>query len=205
MKFQAELTNPTPPGVIENHRPLRALGFQWALGDGRRRHYDFQRADLSVFNGISGILSSTGDYTGTLHHIVIDGATEIPDLQLDGGGRAVHLTTKFHAIVDGTKGNTYLQPVNPHFLNSNVMVTKGEVAGTLSQKGKTIALGIDTHDARLQDVLVLASKSEPAMLTGRLKLQAQLNLPPGNDPVLQRVLLNGHFNVIDAKCGETHQ
>ncbi|HEX8812920.1 MAG TPA: hypothetical protein VF742_13095, partial [Terracidiphilus sp.] len=162
-------------------------------------HYDFQRADLSVFTGISGILSSTGDYIGTLHNIVIDGATEIPDFQLDRGGRAVQLTTKFHAIVDGTNGNTYLQPVNAHFLNSNVTVTNGEVTGSPGQKGKTIVLDIDTHDARVQDVLALARKAEPAMLTGRLKLQAQLTLPPGNDPVLQRVLLNGHFNVIDAK------
>ena len=121
-------------------------------------HYIFEHADLSVFNGVSGILSSTGDYDGTLHNIVVDGTTDVPDFQLDRGGRSVHLTTGFHAIVDGTNGNTYLQPVKAHFLESNV-TTKGEVASRPGQKGKTIALDIDIDDAHLQDVLELASKN----------------------------------------------
>jgi hypothetical protein len=28
----------------------------------------------------------------------------------------VHLSTQFHAVVDGVNGNTYLQPVNARFL-----------------------------------------------------------------------------------------
>jgi hypothetical protein len=198
MRFQAELTNPTPPGVIETTGHFGPWSFDQPSATSVDGHYSFQRADLSVFSGISGILLSTGDYIGTLHSIVIDGDTEIPDFQLDHGGRAVHLTTRFHAIVDGTNGNTYLQPVNAHFLNSNITVTRGEITGSPGRKGKTIVLDIDTHDARVQDFLLLASKAEPAVLTGQLGLQAQLTLPPGNDRVLQRLLLNGHFNVNDA-------
>ncbi len=198
MRFQANLTNPTPPGVIETTGHFGPWNFDQPSATAVDGHYSFQHADLSVFTGISGILSSTGDYMGTLHNIVIDGATEIPDFQLDNGGQAVHLTTRFHATVDGTNGNTYLQPVNAHFLNSNITVTRGEIAGSPGQKGKSIVLDIDTHDARVQDFLLLASKAERAVLTGQLKLQAQLTLPPGNDRVLQRILLNGRFNVPDA-------
>ena len=75
---------------------------------------------------------------------------------------------RFHAIVDGTNGNTYLQPVEADFLNSNISVVKGEVAGRPGQKGKTIALDIEAQGARVEDVLARASKSEPAMLTGSL-------------------------------------
>ena len=199
MKFQAELTHPTPPGVIETVGHFGPWVFDEPSDTEVDGHYDFEHADLSVFNGISGILSSIGEYTGTLHKIVVDGAIDVPDFQLNRGGQRVHLTTKFHAIVDGTNGNTYLQPVNAHFLKSDVSVVKGEVATKAGQKGKTIAMDIDMHDARVQDVLALAAKSEPPMLTGRLRLLAQLVLPPGNEAVLQKMLLHGRFSVSEAK------
>ncbi len=196
MKFRAELSNPTPPGLIETTGRFGPLNLDEPSSTKVGGHYIFEHADLSVFNGVSGILSSTGDYDGTLHNIVVDGTTDVPDFQLDRGGRSVHLTTGFHAIVDGTNGNTYLQPVKAHFLESNV-TTKGEVASRPGQKGKTIALDINIDDAHLQDVLELASKTEPAV-RGRLRLQANLTLPPDDEPVLQRMLMYGEFGVSDA-------
>jgi len=193
MQFTAALTNPTPPGVIESTGHFGP----WRFGDPSLTplggHYRFEHADLGVFNGISGTLSSVGDYSGVLRNIVVDGTTDTPDFKLDRGGETVHLTTSFHAIVDGTNGNTYLQPVKAHFLDSEV-VTKGEVAGHAGQKGKTITLDVDIQHARVEDVLALAAKSEPA-LTGRLALAAKLKLPPGQEAVLQRMELNGNFHV----------
>jgi len=197
MNFTAELTNPTPPGLIETTGRFGPWVFDEPSATKVGGHYNFQHADLSVFNGISGILSSVGDYQGILHNIVVDGTTDVPDFKLDSGGEPVHLTTKFHATVDGTNGNTYLQPVKAHFLNSDV-VTNGEVAGKPGQKGKTITLDVDMQHARVQDVLTLAAKSEP-MLTGKLKLKANLDLPPGPDRVLQRMRLAGKFDVSDAR------
>ncbi len=198
MNFIAELTNPTPPGLIATTGRFGPWDFDEPSATKVGGHYNFQRADLSVFNGISGILSSVGDYTGVLHNIVVDGSTDTPDFKLDTGGKAVHLTTKFHAIVNGTNGNTYLQPVNAHFLDSDV-TTSGEIASKPGQKGKTIALDVDIEKAHVQDVLALAASSDPAMLTGNLKLQAKLELPPGHDPVLQKMSINGNFNVWDAR------
>jgi hypothetical protein len=196
MKFTAQLTNPTPPGLIDTNGRFGPWNFDEPSATAVSGHYTFQHADLSVFNGISGILSSVGDYRGVLHNIIVDGSTDVPDFQLDRGGQPVHLTTQFHAIVDGTNGNTYLQPVNAHFLKSDI-TTVGEVSGKPGQKGKTIALDVNIQKARLQDILTLAVKSDPVMLTGRLALKAKLLLPPGKDPVLQRMLLNGGFNVTD--------
>ncbi len=193
MQFTAELTNPTPPGLIESTGHFGPWNFDDPASTPLGGHYSFEHADLSVFNGISGILSSVGDYSGLLHNILVDGTTDTPDFKLDHGGEAVHLTTEFHAIVDGTNGNTYLQPVKAHFLESDI-VTNGAVAGRLGQKGKTITLDVDIQHARVQDVLELASKSDPA-LTGGLALKAKLNLPPGKDVVLQRMQLTGRFHI----------
>src|SRR5208283_4237653 len=199
MKFQAKLTNPTPPGLIETTGRFGPWNFDEPSATNVGGHYDFQHADLSVFNGISGILSVGGAYTVALHNIVVDGRTDTPDFELDRGGQAGRLTTQFHAVVDGTNGNTYLQPVNAHFLNSNITVVKGEIAGKAGQKGKTIALDVDAHDARVEDFLTLAAKSDPPMLTGRIKLEAAVVIPPGSEPVLQKLLVNGQFDISDAK------
>jgi uncharacterized protein involved in outer membrane biogenesis len=197
MTFTAELTNPTPPGLIQTKGHFGPWNFDEPSATPVDGNYDFQHADLSVFTGISGILSSQGKYTGALNNIVVDGATDVPDFQLDRGGQPVHLTTKFHAIVDGTNGNTYLQPVNAHFLNSDV-VTVGEVAGKPGQKGKTITLAVDMTKASVQDVLALAAKGSP-MLTGGMTLKADLVLPPGQQSVLQKMQLKGSFDISDAR------
>lgn len=198
MNFTADLTNPTPPGLIETSGHFGPWDFDDPSATNVDGHYTFHNADLSVFNGISGILSSVGEYRGVLHNILVDGTTDVPDFQLDHGGQPVHLTTQFHAIVDGTNGNTYLQPVTAHFLNTDV-TTNGEVASKPGEHGKTINLDVDLDRAHVQDVLSLAAKSDPALLTGRLKLKAKLVLPPGKEPVLQKMALNGRFNISDAR------
>ncbi|HZP24689.1 MAG TPA: AsmA-like C-terminal region-containing protein [Terriglobales bacterium] len=196
MRFTAELTNPTPPGLIESSGHFGPWNFDDASTTALGGHYTFQHADLSVFNGISGILSSVGDYSGELDNILVDGTTDTPDFKLDRGGEAVHLTTSFHAIVDGTNGNTYLKPVKAHFRNSDV-VTNGGVVGHPGEKGKTITLDADIQQSRVEDVLALAAKSQPAV-TGALQVKTKINLPPGKQPVLQRMQLNGTFHVSQA-------
>lgn len=202
MTFKAQLTNPTPPGLIDTTGHFGPWDFDQPSDTKVDGHYVFQHADLSVFNGISGILSSVGDYRGFLHNIIVDGKTDTPDFKLDSGGQSVHLTTQFHAIVDGTNGNTYLQPVNAHFLDSDVR-TNGEVAGKPGQKGKTITLDVDIQKARVQDLLTLAAKSDPPVLTGWLNLKARLDLPPGPDTVLHKILLAGRFKVSNARFTTT--
>ena len=112
MGFEAELTNPRPVGTIQTQ------GSIWAVAGGRSRRdarstgdYRFEHADLSGFKGIAGILSSTGHYQGTLRDLMVDGETDTPDFRLTHFGTALPLHTKFHAKVDGTNGDTWLEPV----------------------------------------------------------------------------------------------
>jgi hypothetical protein len=198
MRFTAELTNPTPPGLIKTTGHFGPWNFDEPSATKVDGHYTFNDADLSVFNGISGTLSSVGAYEGMLQNIIVDGSTDVPDFQLDRGAQPVHLTTQFHAIVDGTNGNTYLQPVKAHFLNSDV-VTNGQVSSEPGRKGKTIALDVDIEHARVQDIMALASGGGPPVLTGGVALKAKLVIPPGKDPVLQKMSLSGRFHVYGAR------
>lgn len=54
MTFTAELTNPTPPGVIQTKGHFGPWDFDEPSATSVDGSYDFQHADLSVFVGISG-------------------------------------------------------------------------------------------------------------------------------------------------------
>jgi hypothetical protein len=98
--FDATLVNPKPVEPFtrqaDNSRSSSVLG-----------KYSFTNADLSTIKGIAGILSSSGEYAGTLGNIVVDGETDTPDFRIASSDRPVPLHTEFHAIVDGTSGHTY--------------------------------------------------------------------------------------------------
>ena len=112
MRFTATLTNPKPPGAIET----RGEFGPWAAGEPGdtplRGAYTFAHADLGVFKGIDGDLTLGGRYSGVLERIGVRGKTVTPNFTVTVAGNPVALSTAFNAIVDGTNGNTWLDPVN---------------------------------------------------------------------------------------------
>ncbi|HLJ15176.1 MAG TPA: AsmA-like C-terminal region-containing protein [Bryobacteraceae bacterium] len=194
MSFEAALTNPKPPGLIQTEGKFGP----WQKDDpgatpisGR---YTFEHADLSIFHGIAGILSSEGQYQGALNHIEVNGTTDTPDFSVRVSGNPVHLKTQFHSIVDGTDGNTWLQPVVAEFLNSKI-TARGGVVGTKGVKGRTVMLDVDVEQARLEDLLRLAVKSAEPPMTGDVKLRTKLKLPPGKEGVPDKLFLDGRISV----------
>lgn len=198
--FQAQLTNPKPPGEI-----LSSGSFgPWDVSDPGespvKGSYQFDRADLSVFKGIAGILHSTGRYEGTLRDIIVDGETDTPDFQLSHFGTQMPLHTKFHARVDGTDGDTWLEPVEGTIGESH-FIARGQVVrvrapdddGKLQSIGHDIALDIVVGPARLSDVMSLASRASAPILTGDVNVKAHLHIPPGPTPVPEKINLKGTF------------
>ncbi len=179
MKFRATLTNPKPPGDIystgefgpwENEEPsLTPLS-----GD-----YTFKNADLSVFKGIAGTLASEGKYKGVLERIEVDGWTDTPNFAVKLSGHPVHLKTQFHAIVDGTDGDTYLEPVNAQFGRSSLSA-RGGVYGKAGVKGKTVSLDVTVSGSRIEDLLRLAVKDNKPLMTGAVAFKTKFELPPGD-------------------------
>lgn len=198
MQFRATLKNAKPPGDIqstgsfgpwENDEP----GFTPVSGS-----YSFQNADLSVFNGISGVLSSEGKYQGVLNRIAVDGTTDTPDFTVKVSGNPVHLKTQFHAIVDGTDGDTYLQPVNAQFGRSS-LIARGGVYGQPGQKGKTVLLDVTVTNSRIEDMLRLAVKGKKPLLTGSIAFKTKFDLPPGDQDIAEKLRLNGSFDLGSAR------
>jgi hypothetical protein len=200
MNFVATLTNAKPPGRIKSEGKFGPWQKEDPGDTEVSGNYTFKDADMGVFKGISGVLSSVGTYRGSLDSIDVDGTTEIPDFQV-GNGTKVNLKTKFSATVNGTKGDTLLHPVEAKFLNSE-FICQGGVVGTPGVKGKKVTLDVATKQARMEDILrlVMHLKGEPP-ISGATSFKAKMVLPQGDVPVLEKLFLDGQFGITSATFG----
>ena len=197
LHFDADLTNPKPVGHILSS----GLFGPWQADSPRDTAvsgtYSFDHADLGTIKGLAGILWSTGKYAGILDNIVVDGATDTPDFRLAISGRSVPLHTDFHAIVDGTSGDTYLQPVKARILNSS-LVANGSVERTKDPNGHHVELDVEMDRGAIEDLLKTAIRTDPPIMTGVVQLKTKVDLPPGEADVANRLNLTGIFQVSGA-------
>lgn len=196
MAFAAKLTNAKPPGLIDTS----GVFGPWQRDDPRSTPvaggYTFQNADLGVFKGISGTLSSIGKYGGVLQAIEVNGTTDTPNFSLKRGGDSVHLRTTFHSVVNGMDGDTILDPVQATFRGSE-FICRGGVVHQEGQPGKTVSLDAKTTHARMEDILALVVGGKP-FVTGDVDFQSKIVIPPGKEDVIQKLFLNGQFALSSA-------
>jgi hypothetical protein len=196
--FEATLTNPTPPGEIGTRGTFGPWNAERPSATPLDAEYEFRDADLGVFDGIRGILQSTGAFHGVLERIEVTGRTDVPDFALADVGHPVPLTTKFHAIVDGTNGNTWLQPVDARLLDSPILANGG-VVERAGEEGRTVTLDVVMEGARIEDVLRLAVDTPTPPMTGALTLQTRFVLPPGDASAMEKLQLDGSFEIAAAR------
>lgn len=196
--YDATLTNGVPPGEIVTSGHFGP----WNRDDPGATPLDgtftFENANLSVFHGIRGTLSSRGSFTGSLGWIDVHGETETPNFVIDVGGHPFPLHTTYHSIVDGTNGDTRLERIDADFLKSS-LVAKGAVLDGPPGKGRTVTLDVDMTKARLEDVMLMAVRTRKPPMTGALKLTTKFLLPPGESDVIDRLRLDGRFEISAAR------
>jgi len=192
-RYDATLVNAIPTGDIH---AVGTFG-PWvndSPGDSNvTGKYTFEHADLNTIKGIAGILTSNGEFTGQLDRITVDGTADVPDFALDTANHDMPLHTSFHAIVDGTSGDTYLQPVEAK-LGESEFTCKGAVIN-IKGKGHQINLDVNVPNGRIQDFLELAVKQQPPIMTGRLNMKTKLSIRPGKESVTQKLGLKGGFTL----------
>jgi hypothetical protein len=198
MTFHAKLENPKPPGLIDS---IGQFG-PWNAAEPRETpvsgRYTFRGADLSVFQGISGILASEGRYHGPLDRLDVQGTADVPSFALDIADHAMPLHTDFQATVDGTSGDTVLRPVKGKLGNSSFEVT-GSVARATLEKNKELSFDAEARSGRLEDYLWLAVKGRIPPMTGRISFHMNIHIPPGPGSVVDRLRLNGIFRLNGVK------
>jgi hypothetical protein len=196
--FHGHLTNGKPVGEIETHGTFGPWDVDDPGGSPVSGEYKFSDADLDPFPGIAGTLSSTGKFSGVLSELQVQGQTDTPNFSLDKVGKPVSLHTDYSATVDGTNGDTYLQPVNGILVRS-LIVAEGSIVNVPEKKGHLITLDASVPNGRIQDFLGLAINSDTPLMTGPVKIKAKIILPPGKERPIEKIIIDGDFGVGDAK------
>ena len=192
--FHATFSSPQPPGEITTTGKFGPWNADHVGQTTVSGNYAFAHADLGAFHGISGILSSSGKYSGTLEHIEVEGSTDVPLFSVVRSSHRTALRTRFHAVVNAENGDVFLQSVNGSFRRTTIW-TQGRVAGEAGQAGKTAVLTIGSSDGRIQDLLLLFTKAPQAPMSGMVSFNARVSLPPGRNPFLTKVELQGDFGI----------
>lgn len=202
MSYTVALHIPLPPGDVDAHGRFGP----WNSADPGQTsvsgEYTFRNADLSVFKGIGGILSAEDSFQGSLQHIETRGTIDVPDFYVTYTHHPVHVSSEFHAFVNGTNGDVTLDRVSSSWLQTNVLA-KGEIVGHPGEHGKTAAIDLSVRDGRIQDVLRLFVRAPKSPLDGTANFSAHVVIPPEPRPFLQRVRLTGDFRVSDARFVKT--
>lgn len=191
--FKTELSNAVPPGEIQTEGNFGPWDRDDPASTPVNARYVFSKADLNVFKGISGILSSTGKFEGPLNDLAVKGETDTPDFTVDVGGHPVHLKTQFEATVDGSNGDTLLHPVIAEFLHSR-LICNGGILKANGGHGKEISLQVVANNARLEDLMALGVKGKSPM-TGLVDLKTKFDLAPGKGEIVDRLFLDGQFGI----------
>jgi hypothetical protein len=198
MPFTATITNAVPPGEIYANG-----GFgPWDSGNPGRTPlsgtFTFDNANLSVFKGIAGTLSSRGSFGGSLDYIDVNGQTETPNFLVEVGGHPFGLNTTYHAIVDGTNGDTRLEQIDARFLQT-MLTAKGAVLdGPPGTHGRTVSLDVAITKGRIEDIMRMVVKQNRPPMVGTMQLTTKFLLPPGKSDVIDRLRLNGQFTLSGA-------
>jgi hypothetical protein len=187
--FTASVINPIPYGKIEasgHFGPWQSAepGTTPLSGE-----YTLD-ADLGTIQGLGGALAAIGEMSGTIEQISTKGQTKTPDFRLtELDGTTLPLQTAYDAVVDGTRGDVELKHVDVT-LGKSRFDARGVVEGTKGVKGKRVVVNVKSGSANLGELLRLVSKSQPAA-DGTLTIDAAMDLPQGEEPVLRRLALEG--------------
>ena len=198
ISFHATLRNAKPPGEVRSEGQIGPWNADDPGSTPVSGSYSFANADLGVFKGIVGTLSSTGKFQGTLDRIECNGIAKVPNFRVRSSSHIVPLATEFQAEVDAANGDTHIHDVHSRMQRTTVL-SKGGVLGRPCRKGKTVELEMSVKEGRIDDFLRLFTGQKTPSMTGPIMLHAEVEVPSDSRPFLQKIILKGDFGIGGAK------
>ncbi len=198
ISYHVAMTNPLPPGEIKVTGKLGPWNFADMGQTPVEGTYTFNHADLSAFDGIAGTLAAKGKFAGLLMHIETSGDITIPNFSVTRSEHIVPLQSQFQGLVNGTNGDVALPRVETQFFNTDV-VSSAKIEGTPQSHGKIANIDLTVSDGRIEDVLRLFIRGHKPSLEGISSFRAHATIPPGSDPFLKKIKLDGEFGVSEAE------
>jgi len=192
--YRVAMRIPLPPGEVHSIGKFGPWNSQEISQTAVSGKYWYENADLGVFSGIAGKLSSEGEFGGNLGQLQASGKVDIPDFEVRRTRHAVPVKSQYQAVVDATNGDVQLQQVDSTVLQTRVLA-HGSVAKKAGEHGKTTSLDLTVRDGKIQNVLRLFAKARRPALNGVTNFSAHVVVPPGEVPFLKKIRLSGDFGI----------
>jgi hypothetical protein len=190
--FSSSVHIPEPPGEVEtkgwigpwrgDHGAIRSTPISGS--------YVLREANLGHYASLDGILSSQGEFLGTLAQLSVEGSTNSPDFGVRESGHHFNVKTRFTGSVDLKNGDVDITALQADF-GKTTMAGTAKVAGTQ----KTVSLNVIRGKGEVQDLILLFSKAQRSPILGPISFTAKAALPPGDRPFTKRVRLEGTFDI----------
>lgn len=197
VKFAAEFENPMPTGLVRTSGQFGPWNSQHSEETAVSGKYSLENADLNVFHGIAGQLSSTGEFRGTFKQMQVTGSTNSPQFEITKTHHTLPLATEFTASVDASNGDVVLSEVKAHFGRNQIEV-RGTVARGPDHKRKAI-LDLRCDRGRIEDVFYPFIHSPKSPLVGEVAFTMKVTIPGGHEPFDEKIDLSSEFRIMNAE------
>ncbi|HET6145202.1 MAG TPA: AsmA-like C-terminal region-containing protein [Candidatus Acidoferrales bacterium] len=198
MSYTLAMHNPEPPAEITSTGHFGPYNQNSPGQTPVSGKYTFDGGDLSMFEGIAGIVNSVGTFSGPLEQIGVQGVTDTPDFEVVHTGHSGPLHTQFQAIVNAARGDVTLTNVDATYIKTNINA-KGSIASKDGSSAKYTALDFVIAKGRIEDMLHLFNKDKRPPMSGITRMQGHVAVPPEGKPFLQEVNVVGDFDISDAR------
>ena len=186
--YAVDMQNAKPTGHIlstGSFGPLnpKNLGATPLSGD-----FKFARVNLQDIGNISGTLSSTGHFNGTLVDFEADAVSETPDFAV-GKGKPTSFATSVHCAINGLNGDVIL-----HSIDARTRATTVHVEGRIVGSPKVIDVDLAVGGGRMEDLL-RPFIHDQVPIAGAVWLHSHAHLDPSRNGLkfLQRLRVDGAF------------
>lgn len=198
MSYTVAMHNPEPSAEI------RAAGHFGPYSDSSpgqtpvSGNYTFDGGDLSIFDGIAGIVNSVGTFSGPLEQIGVRGVTDTPDFEVVRSEHPGPLHAQFEANVNATNGDVALNNVDATYIRTKINA-KGNIASKDRSSSKYTSLDFVIAKGRIEDMLHLFNKAKQPSMSGTTHMQGHVTVPPDGQPFLKEVVVQGNFDIADGR------
>jgi hypothetical protein len=196
-KFAAVFENPLPAGIIRTFGQFGPWNSSDPSATAVSGNYSLENADLAVFHSIAGLVSSSGDFSGTFKQLAVEGKTQTPNFVVAKTGHGLPLETHFSAIVDALKGDVTLNRVTARFGKDSIMA-KGSIVRRDDGK-RSAVLDLTCDRGRIEDTFHPFIHSPKSPLIGDVAFQMHVVLPSGHEPFLKKLQLDSSFRIKNAR------
>jgi hypothetical protein len=188
LAYAVDMQNAKPAGQIlstGSFGPLnpKNLGATPLSGD-----FNFSRVNLRDIGNISGTLSSTGHFHGTLADFEADAVSETPDFAV-GNGTPTSFATSVHCAINALNGDVIL-----HGIEARTRATTIHVEGRIVGSPKVIDVDLAIGGGRIEDLLG-PFIHDKVPIAGAVWLHSHAQLVPSRNGLkfLQRFRVDGAF------------